>query len=175
MAQPDVYLRAAYAPFWLNYVKCFAGVWLQMMLITAIGVMFSTFLSAPIALLATLSVMLGGFFVDTMIQFGTFQNLGGGTAESVYRLFNQSNLTTPLESGWGATFIKVFDTATMPLLAVVGSLVPDLKQFNLIQFVANGYDIPNQLMALRIVTALGYLLPVALVGYLFFRNREVAA
>lgn len=176
MAQPDVYLRAAYAPFWLNYLKCFSGVWLQMVLVTAFGVMFSTFLSAPVALLATLSVMAAGYFnvVDTMIEYGLGRNLGGGIAESAVRLFLQSNLTTPLESGWGTTFVKLFDAVTMPFLVVVASILPDLNQFNHVPFVANGYDIPNQVMALRLLAALGYFIPLAIVGYLFFRNREVA-
>jgi len=62
VAQADFYLRAGSGSFALNYLKSCLGVWYSMLVTTAMGVMFSTFLAGPVALLATLSVVLIGQF-----------------------------------------------------------------------------------------------------------------
>ena len=51
------------ASFALNFAKGYLGIWLQMVLVIGIGVMFSTFLSGPVALLATLAASVAAFFV----------------------------------------------------------------------------------------------------------------
>ncbi|MCP4503638.1 MAG: ABC transporter permease, partial [Deltaproteobacteria bacterium] len=56
VAQADFYLRSGNGSFALNYAKSCLGIWFAMLLVAAIGVMFSTFLAGPVALLATLSV-----------------------------------------------------------------------------------------------------------------------
>lgn len=53
-SQRDLYIRAGDASFELNFVKAYLGIWMQMVLMIAFGVMFSTFLSGPVALTATL-------------------------------------------------------------------------------------------------------------------------
>ena len=69
-AQADMYLRARDASFALNFVKGYLGIWLQAVLVIALGVMFSTFLSGPVAMLATLGALVGGFFNDFMYPPG---------------------------------------------------------------------------------------------------------
>ena len=59
VAQADMYLRAGNASFALNFAKGYLGIWLQLLVVITIGVMFSTFLSGPVAMVATLGV-LGG-------------------------------------------------------------------------------------------------------------------
>ncbi len=98
-AQADVYLRARDASFALNFVKGYIGIWLQMMLVIGLGVMFSTFLSGPVAMLATLGALLGGFFNDFMLRLGTGQTYGGGPFESIIRLLTQQNVTSEMEPG----------------------------------------------------------------------------
>ena len=56
MAQADLYIRAADSSFAWNFCKGYLGIWLQMALVISLGVMFSTFLSGPVALLATMFV-----------------------------------------------------------------------------------------------------------------------
>ena len=62
MAQADVYIESADAPFAWNFVKAYIGIWLQVMIVVCLGVMFSTFLSSAVAMMATLSTILLGFF-----------------------------------------------------------------------------------------------------------------
>ena len=56
MAQADLYIRAADSSFDWNFCKGYLGIWLQMVLVISLGVIFSTFLSGPVALLATMFV-----------------------------------------------------------------------------------------------------------------------
>ena len=51
MAESDLYLLARSGNFGFNYMKGLFGVWLQAMVLTAIGVFAGTFLSWPVALL----------------------------------------------------------------------------------------------------------------------------
>ena len=60
MAQADLYIRAADSSFAWNFCKGYLGIWLQMALVISLGVMFSTFLSGPVALLATMFVIIAG-------------------------------------------------------------------------------------------------------------------
>ena len=55
-----MYLRARDASFALNFVKGYLGIWVQMLLVTSFGVMFSTFLSGPVAMMATLAALVPG-------------------------------------------------------------------------------------------------------------------
>ena len=48
----------------MNFVKGYLGIWVQMLLVTSFGVMFSTFLSGPVAMMATLAALVLGFFAQ---------------------------------------------------------------------------------------------------------------
>ncbi len=52
-AQGDMYLRAGDGPFAWNFAKGYFGIWLQTLLVISLGVTFSTFLSGPVAMMAT--------------------------------------------------------------------------------------------------------------------------
>ena len=62
MAQADVYVRSGDAPFAWNFCKAYVGIWLQMLIVTCFGVVFSTFLSGPVALFATAATLVVGLF-----------------------------------------------------------------------------------------------------------------
>lgn len=63
-----MYLHHRNASFALNFAKGYIGIWLQMAVVTGLGVMFSTFLSGSVAMLATLGTLVGGFFSDFMFR-----------------------------------------------------------------------------------------------------------
>ena len=79
----------------LNYLKGLSGVWLQAMVLTAIGVWAGTFLSWPVALLMTIF-----FFVAGQVAFGFLRSsrswgllmVGGGPFESLIRLLGHENM-----------------------------------------------------------------------------------
>ena len=65
VAQADMYLRAGDASFAVNFAKGYLGIWLQMLLVISFGVMFSTFLSGPVAMMATLASLVVGFCANS--------------------------------------------------------------------------------------------------------------
>ena len=68
MAESDLYILQSRGSFAANYIKGLSGVWLQAMVLTAIGVWAGTFLSWPVALLMTIF-----FFVAGQVAFGFLQ------------------------------------------------------------------------------------------------------
>ena len=64
VTQSGVYLRPAENAFWWNLTKAYISIWLQMTMVIAFGVMFSTFLSGPVAMVATFVCVLLGFSAE---------------------------------------------------------------------------------------------------------------
>jgi len=62
MARADVYVRGPDASFALNYFKAIVEIWLQILLVTSLAVMFSSFLSGPVAILVTVTAVVMGFW-----------------------------------------------------------------------------------------------------------------
>ncbi len=104
-ARPDLYLRAEDAPFEWNFVKGYIGIWCQLVLIVAFGVMFSTFLSGPVAFLATLGTLVLGLCVasfvmpltESVIEQNEKLMPGGGPIESAIRLVTQKGIMSQMD------------------------------------------------------------------------------
>ena len=173
-AQPDLYLRANDASVELNFVKGYFGIWLQMLLVTAFGVMFSTFLSGPVAMIATLGALLGGFFGDFMTKLALGEVPGGGPIESLGRLLSQKNVSSELDPGLGTNVTVMMDAVFEFGLRVMSAILPPFADFSYASYLAYGFDVSWNVLLVRTVTAIGFLLPLFVAGHLFLRNREVA-
>jgi len=173
-AQRDLYLRARDTSFAVNFAKGYLGIWLQMVLIVGFGVMFSTFLSGPVAMIATLSVLVIGFFSGFVTELATGKNIGGGPMESAIRLVTQENLVSELEPGLRTTAAKMADRVFEQVLRGVAASVPGFADFSYADFVADGFYIPRDRVLMGLCTMLAFLLPVFVVGYFFLKTREVA-
>jgi hypothetical protein len=175
VAQADVYLRPTDGIFEFNFLKAYFSIWMQMLLVTCFGVMFSTFLSGPIALLATNSAVVLGFFGDFIRRVATGIEQGGGPIESLIRLVTQANQTTDLEFNKIALmFIQGPDSILMFTMYGLTYLLPDLTQFDSSQFVANGLDIYPAIMFRQMTLAAVYAAGATVAGYFFLRSREIA-
>ena len=173
MAQPDVYLRARDASFATNFVKAHVGIWLQMLLITGYGVMFSTFLNGPVAMLGALFTLVVGFFRGSILKLVFQEVQGGGPLESLIRIVNQDNLIVELEAGPMKYLALTVDTIMRPVMYAVVAIVPDFPSLNLIGYVSEGYDIPGETLLIHVLTTFAYMLPLVMAGYFFFKSREV--
>jgi hypothetical protein len=174
VAKPDLYLRARDASFAVNFAKSYVGIWVQMLLVTSFGVMFSTFLSGAVAMMATLAALVLGFFTKFIygVAVGTVE--GGGPVEAFVRLITQRNVTTEFEPGLTRNVVQALDNVFMFFMQSVTNLLPDFRRFSDVDYVAYGFDIPMDLLGMQIVSALGYLIAVSAIGYLFLRTREMA-
>ena len=177
MAAADLYFRANTLPFWWNFVKGYISIWLQMVIVICFGVMFSTFLSGPVAIIATISIIvLGffGFFVDDIVK-GT--NQGGGPIESLIRIPIQSGSGTELDLGNKTleTSIRIVDKAILICVQTLSRAIPNFIQLGTADFVAYGVNLFGGLLSRHLTICAGYFLMTGIISYFFLKTREMAA
>jgi hypothetical protein len=182
VAQADFFLRAGDGSFGFNYAKSCLGILFSMLLVTAMGVMFSTFLSGPLALFATLAVVLVGQFREFILRLFESQVTGdatiapgGGPIESLYRIVTQTAITLELEPSPAVQLMKTVDTFLLAPMRLLAGLFPSLSSLGTSDFVAGGFDIPLDLVAEHGMETLGYLLAFFIAGAFCLRAREVAS
>lgn len=176
VAEPDVYLRPGDKSFESNFFKAYLSIWLIMLLVTAFGVTFSTFLSGPVALMASIAAIALGFFGQFVRDIAMGAQYGGGPIESLIRIVTQNNVMTDLEMN--AILIRVIkglDGVLMHLLQAATYILPDYTQFDTTEFVASGYNIFGALVGEQLVMAVVYFTAVSIAGYFFLKTREIAA
>jgi len=174
MAQPDVYLLPREASFEANFAKGYLGIWLQMLLVTTFGVMWSTFLNGAVAMLATFATLAGGFFTQRMSELADGKLLGGGSIESLYRVVNQQSMVGDLDEGAGTTVIHVLDTINRAPMFMLSRVLPDFSSFSNVDYVSAGFNIPADVLLTQVTTAAAYIVPAFIFGFLCLKLREVA-
>ena len=174
MAQPDLYLKAREASWVGNFAKAYFGIWAQMVLVTTFGVMFSTILNAPVAMLATVGAIILGFFTWHIDDLATKEAVGGGPIESFIRIITQDNMITPLEETSAVIAVQRVDDVLLFSVGALGRLLPNLAQFYSGGFLEHGFNIPNDLIWQQIARLVAFLVPALLCGYFFLKTRETA-
>jgi hypothetical protein len=174
MALPDLYIRAADSSFAWNFCKGYLGIWLQMTLVVALGVMFSTIVSGPVALIATMFVIVVGLCSSYVAEIAGGKIVGGGPFESAQRLMTQDNMITPLEKGLKSDTIKALDEVDAVMMRFLSALVPSVSENDFVDRVAYGFDVGRDLITRCLLCEVAYLVPVVLLGYICLRNREIA-
>lgn len=177
VAQADVYVAARNAPFWWNFVKGYIGIWLQMLLVTSLGVMFSTFLSTPVAILATLSTVLVGYNDQFITDLLNGTAVGGGPVESLIKLGNQQPITAELDvSPLAKSIVQWIDFVFMAGMKGVAAVLPNFDEVGrMTSYVAHNMNVYGDLLTRNVVTTFVYVLGISLIGYFFLRTREIAA
>jgi hypothetical protein len=174
MARPDMYLLQREGLAWVNFAKGHFSIWLRMVLVTTFGVMFSTFLSGPVAALANLATLIGGFFVEMMMRLGTGEEIGGGAIESFIRMVQHDPMQSKLDSNVATQVGLFLDKVAGGIFIVVSRLLPDFEALGTAHYVRDGYDISANLLSIHVLMVLGFVLPVLLIGCVLFKVREVA-
>ena len=177
MARGDLFIRSNDKPFTQNFVKGYIGIWLQLLMVTSFGVMFSTFLTAPVAFLATLSNIVLGFFAKNISDVITGEAQGGGPLESFIRIFTQMNLTSDLELPPTAEkVVKTGDTILLASMQITSEAIPNFRSyFESANYVAFGYDITWNMLAQQSLIAAACVLVVSIIGFVLLKTREIGA
>jgi len=182
VAQADFYLRAGDGSFAFNYVKSCLGIWFSMLVVTALGVLLSTFVAGPVALLAAVAVILIGQFRGFIAKLfesqvtGDFKiQPGGGPLESLVRIATQESITLDWDPTPAAQAIKAFDTALLAPMRLAAGIFPSLAELGTGTFVAEGFDIPFDLLAAHATETAGFVLAFCVAGAFCLRAREVAS
>jgi hypothetical protein len=176
MAESDLYLLSSSGNFGANFTKGLFGVWLQAMVLTAIGVFAGTFLSWPVALLTTIAFFFAGQLAyGFLVDFTRQSILGGGPFESLIRLVTHDNQMSELAPTPGVLTAKTFDSLLMPIMSMLVYIVPNFQALDVSNTVADGFAVSWATMISNTLLALAYALPFSIVGYFILKNREVAA
>ncbi len=174
-ASPDLYLRVADANVFFNFVKGYLGVWQQMLILISFGVLFSTFLSGPVAMVSTFGVLVAGFCKTLFLDIAHLNALGGGPIESFNRLVTHENMMVDLPNTFSTHLGQAFDHVASAFLSVIGLALPSFSDFNYYaDCVSYGYCIPWNSIFVHLVTTLSFVIPLFVAGYVVLRNREVA-
>ena len=140
MAESDLYLLAHSGNFGFNYMKGLFGVWLQAMVLTAIGVCAGTFLSWPVALLTTIAFFVAGQLAFAfLVDFSRQAILGGGPFESLIRILTHDNQMSELTPTAGVVLAKTLDSLVMPVMSMLVYLVPNFQALDVSNMVADGF------------------------------------
>ena len=150
-------------PFVYNLLKSFAGLWLLCVLVVSVGVFCSTFLSWPIALALCVFLLSVRWAVD---QVGDVLRPGFGRQVG-------SDLFRDSAAGTEATAATV--EAVTDALQLVASLLPDLTPYGTGRYLSAGVSVPYPELGYALLITLGFGLPLAVLGYVFLRFKEVAA
>ncbi len=173
MAAPDLTLQAGERSFAWNFAKGYLNIWLQMVIVICFGVMFSTFLSGPVAMVATLSTLGLGMFGSQIDRFFKVEYSGGGPVESIVRIVTQRGVMLDLDLGNEALekAIRSMDFVLMSGVASLKSALPNFTKLNASDFVVYGVDMFDGLMLRHIVITLGFFLLTSFIGY--FSSKRV--
>ncbi|QDV38577.1 ABC transporter permease [Tautonia plasticadhaerens] len=176
MAEGDLFVVASQGSFLVNYMRGLAGIWLQAMVLTAIGVWAGTFLSWPVALLITVFFFAAGeIFFPILNQLATGQMVGGGPFESMIRMISHQNQMSELDATLGVILAKSLDSIVVPIMSLLIFIVPNFSAMDLSNLVADGFAIRWSTLGANVLLALAYALPFSIAGYFILKNREVAA
>jgi hypothetical protein len=154
---------------------------MQMVLVIGFGVMWSTFLSGPVAILASLGMLIMGFFTENVLALFTAvieHNYklvpGGGPVESLMRLVEHWNITMVLDPTVAVQVAQFVDKILMTFMAAVVQVLPNFNDYANVQFVADGFDVPMTRILQQATLGFGFLIALFLAGHIFLRMREVA-
>jgi len=149
-------------PFSWNLFKGLLVLWMMSILVVAIAVFCSTFLSWPIAIVLTLFILLGHWGVS---QLGDIA--GSGVGAEVATSMGLSDPTAARIVSGSVGFLT-------NLLTFVAQFLPDISRFAVTEDIERGVSMPPATLAGAAWVLLGYGLPITLLGYVIFRNKEVA-
>ena len=184
VAPPDIYIRAANAPFYLNFAKGYFAIWLQMLVAISVAVMFSAMVTGPIAVVGTIASLVLGYNSDFIreIYHGVFNQQdqlawkSGGPIECCFRVATQQNMQSDLEAPYFAKWImQQCDARLMQAMEGLTYILPDLNQFDVVEYVASGFDIDQNTVAIMVTKTIAYVIGACAIGYFAFKTREIAA
>ncbi len=176
VSHQDFYLMNYEMPFWLNFLKGVVGLWCTFMLVLGVSLACSTYLSSVISLLGTMFLFISGLFVDYLKEIADKKVDGGGPLESALRIGGHMPIAVKLDDSPTKTLVDAIDGFFSWWIGRVMNLIPNVNRHDLVQYVANGFDISvlDVLLLDNVLPLAGYLIPWAIVAYYLMKYREIA-
>ena len=155
-------LISASQPFAWNLAKSLFILWLLTVLITAVAIFTSTFLSWPIAVVLTLVILLG--------HWGVAQ-LGDSIAPGIGA---QVVTDLGLKEAAKAEAVRATVERLSSFLNFISTILPDIARYAAVEDIERGVSIPPEKLRDALMVTFGFALPLVLLAYLFLKNKEVA-
>jgi hypothetical protein len=174
-ARYDLYFLEAEGSFSLNYFKGAFGLWFRLVIALAIAVACSTYLTGVLSFLTAMFLFIGGFFLDFIQEMARGMNVGGGPMESLARLVNNNVATVELDPTPTVRALQAFDFGYRWVLRRVMNVIPDVDQYGLTDYVAQGFSIEPSFLLINFITLVAYVLPWLVAAYYLMKAREIAA
>jgi hypothetical protein len=174
-ARYDLYFLEAEGSFSLNYFKGAFGLWFRLVIALAIAVACSTYLAGVLSFLTAMFLFIGGFFLDFIQEMARGMNVGGGPMESLARLVNNNVATVELDPTPTVRALQTFDLGYRWVLRRVMNVIPDVDQYGLTDYVAQGFSIEPSFLLINFITLLAYVVPWLVAAYYLMKAREIAA
>jgi hypothetical protein len=183
MARYDLYVRldepgrSETVLFSLNFFKAAFGLWLELVLIIAIAIALSTYLSGVISLLVAVTLYFAGVGKEFIKDVALGRNVGGGPGEALLRITRRELHGTSLTESASLPdrMIGQADEFYRLMLRFLLNVFPDVDRYNLTPYVAEGFNISFEQMGMAFLTLVGYLYIPALLAYFLIKGREVAS
>ena len=176
VAKHDLYILADERLFEINFLKGMIGLWFATLLVLAVAIACSTYLSGVISFLCTLFLYMAGNYSPDIVALAEGRNYGGGPLESSMRILSRKPVMAPLDDTPTTTMLKLSDDAFRWWLRLFVNVLPDVDRYDLHTYVAHGFDISwtQVLFADNLLGLIGYLLPWAVLAFYLMQNREIA-
>jgi hypothetical protein len=180
-AVTDLYILKSNGSFAWNLVKGYISIWFLMVTVTAFGVMFSTILSTPVALLSTASTLILGFFspfialiFSDLTKATEEREWGGGPIESFIRLITSKNLSSELGlPGPVVAVIENIDRFSMFVISNLTHVVPEVRKFPTSEIIALGFNVDGNMMLIQASMTLAFVTCLSIMSYFILRSREL--
>ena len=174
-AQADMYIRHPDGSPIASFAKVLVSIWVQAVIVVAVGVTISTLVSGPVAMLFVVGFVILGFWRQDFVDIATGKSYGGGPAESVVRIATQANVMVQLEDTLLNNLVTGFDKFfAKPIMWAVAQTLPDFRSFSTVRYAADGYNVPWDRVFQDVTVCLGYVIGLSIIGYFLLRTREVA-
>jgi hypothetical protein len=179
MARASIYFRQGDQSYVGNFVRGYFGIWMQMMIVICLGVSFSTFLSSPVTMLASICAIVFGFFSESInkLVVGEVESgrpVGGGPIESFYRLIIQKGQEEALPRSLSVDIMERLDSLFLSMVGAVSSIVPDFSRLDFSDFLTYGYFVDGDRLMVAFLISLAFCIGLTLMGYFFLKTRELA-
>ena len=177
VSKNDFYILPTENDFWQNYFKGILGMGMSILLVLGISVACSTYLSGVVSWLVTLFLLLAGGSRDFVKELAEGRAYGGGPIQAMQNLAENRPMTAgAVDPDSIPALVRRLDEFYQWLLRIVLNIFPDINRFDLIEYVANGFDIPwvTVLFLDNFVYLVGYLLPWLILSYYMLKFREIA-
>jgi ABC-type transport system involved in multi-copper enzyme maturation permease subunit len=176
MAEGDLYLLEAEQSFGQNYFKSAVGLWCRLVILIGLSVVCSTYLVGVVSFLAAGFLFVAGYFGQYITELAMGKSTTGGGPVKAFSQLAQAKLpTAPDEGTAGVQAAALADNVFAWLIRRVVNLFPDVSAYDWTPYLAEGFNVSFENLAMNLIVTAGYLLPWLILGFYLIRSREVAA